>query len=125
MNKYEKEVEEIFSCDGEEQLQLTKGNLLFIDAQTRRKGMIRLTAFAKTIEELARYYQDWVKEHHLLQKDIWFANIFECGTNRHLGFATIDNSEGEIRIEVVAKPKYDPFHRSLGQYLDLLLNTQR
>lgn len=94
-------------------------HFLFVDAQNKRKGMIKLTAFGKTFEEVLRYYQNWIKDNKLQESDMWYANVFECETNRHLGYVTVDNEDFCVTMHAVDNSHLDPFHRSLKQYFKL------
>ena len=96
-------------------------NLKFIDAQTKRKGRLRLTVFGDQMDAVAKEFQVWARENKLTQKDIWYANIFECGTDKHLGYCRIDNDDYQISIHPVINSKLSPYSRSLKQLLQFFL----
>jgi len=90
--------------------------MIYIDARSRH-GNNRLTVFSDTLEDLLRQYQDWVKECKFVERDIWYANIFELGSDRHIGVATIEEGSA-IRYNMVRNSKLSPYHRSIRQMYD-------
>ena len=97
-------------------------HLLFLDAKTKHKNF-RLTTFAETTEELMRGYQDWIKEMGFTQRDIWYANIFEVGADKHLGYLVISD-EGDIISVPVKNSKVNPYRRNLKQLIDRFIRIK-
>jgi len=94
-------------------------NILFLDAQTKKDGD-RITSFADTVEDLLRDYQGWVKERGFSQKDIWYANIFDGDSSKHLAKAII-LEDAAIEVQPVSNSKVNPYKRSLWQQIQRLL----
>lgn len=97
-------------------------DLYYLDAKTRLHSN-RITAFSDSLEDLMHNYQDWIRDMDLRQKDMWYANVFEVGTNRHMGYMRI-GAEEEITYTPVENSKVNPFRRNLRQWIDWVVGVK-
>ena len=90
---------------------MTEG-MFFLDARTNDMYH-RITNFADDYESLMRSFQEWIKEDEIDPDELWYANIFEVETARHMAYLEVEDGN----IYLVGAPKdsqINPFKRKRG-----------
>lgn len=86
--------------------------LIFLDAQTENFKQ-RITCFSDCLEDLMSDYKDWMEENKLTQKDIWYADVFDVNTDKHL--LCLEEENGNIyAVGAPKNSRINPFKRRMG-----------
>ena len=72
-----------------------------LDSQT--KSGSRMTSFAVDLTEAVLDFQNWVEEANLTEKEMWYTDVFEFMSKKHM--ATIRINENGLAIIIPAPEK--------------------
>ena len=78
-----------------------------LDAQTK-KGE-RVTSFALELKDALLDYQNWVDELRLTNKDLWYTDIFEFGTGKHIGVVHLSDKNLPMLSGAPSNSRIKPF----------------
>ena len=83
-----------------------------LDACTHKMDAC-VRAFEDDIETLMRDFQKWTRENDIVQKDLWYADVFDFDNAKHLAVLTI--KDGCIYYTCAPEDsKVNPFKRKMG-----------
>ena len=86
--------------------------MFFLDARTNDM-YYRITSFADDYESLMRSFQEWLRENEIDPEGLWYADIFEVKTARHIAYLEVE--DGNIYLVGAPKDsKVNPFKRKRG-----------
>ena len=81
----------------------------FLDARTK-DNYLRLTAFSDSIAALVIDFKDWLKEHSIPKKMLWYADIFDCDELTHV--CSLEPTEEGVMINPAPQDsQLSPFKR--------------
>ena len=81
-----------------------------LDTQTK-KGE-RMTSFALEIKDALLDFQKWVDEIKLSEEDIWYADVFEFVSQKHIAVVHLDDRRLAIISQAPADSKVKLFKRN-------------